>query len=274
MTQANKQSDKRPLMVTHQESVDLADVMNAVKRARGSGGIDVRYMRSGLSIALRSARPGGVSGVAGLDYLPVKLTGRTSPNGAYTWTEQQWNKTAGVFEDKPEGLTNASDGYSPARDIALRRTVSLNSIQYIAPDPFMVTNSDQPVFVFHPVQAWILMRITASSLSSGSGARWLYTASEVTMSGFTVANVTGGLVLTNTLRNLAEVLIDDVKSGTSPWYVGGIQANHNVAESIYPSGFNPVPANQGRDHLAMVTESTANPGTFIFSHAISHDGNC
>jgi hypothetical protein len=278
MNQVNKQSDKRPLMVTHQESIDLADVMNAVKRARGSNGIDVRYMRSGLSIALRSARPGGASGVAGVDYLPVKLTGRTSPNGYYTWTEQQWNKTSQVFEDKPSGNTSASEGFSQARDIALRRTVPLNSIQYIAPDPFMVTSSDAPVYVFHPVQAWILMRITGNS---GSGAQWLYTAAEVTLSESTVASVTGGLSLTSTLRNLAEALNTDTISGTSAWYVGGVQANPAFAGAVYPTGFAPRPVGGGgtsnthrRDQLVRVEESIMHPGTFMFSHPISHDGGC
>jgi hypothetical protein len=274
MTLPPDQSGMRYLKVTHQQAIDLQDVMTAVMGARGHGGIDVRYEPSGLSIALRATRPGGLAGVPGVDYLPVKLTGRTTPNGFYTWTEQQWNRTDQVWEDKPEGTTSSTEGFSPARDIALRRTVPLNSIQYITPDPFMATSTGAPVFVFQPVQAWILMRITGSTLSSGSGARWLYTASEVRLSAFTVTNVESGLVLTNELRNLTEVLVNDTRSGSSAWYVGGVQANPSFPESIYPSGFNPVAANQGRDHLAMVHESTANPGTFFFDHAITHDGNC
>jgi hypothetical protein len=213
---------------------------------------------------------------------PVRLTSRYATAGYYEFAELEWNYTSQAWQDKAEPtITVASIGM--IREIHARRAIPLNQpVVFVSPSPWYRDQAGGWRWTFESPVKWIPVAITGNTALGSTNARWTYSGTEVQLdTSNSYAAVSGGLSLTGIL-NLSELNII-AKSGTTAWYVGGVQANSTTTSSAYPTGFAPRPVGGGgtsathkRDVIVAVTEiwDSAGTATYVIERNLTHDGTC
>lgn len=139
---------------------------------------------------------------------------------------------------------------------------------------------------------FFLAEITGSTTLGSTGARWKYAWREVEFDGDSYATLSGGRSGTTGAAsgsdlgyalNLNEMTITTAKSGTTAWYIDGVQANSTTSGSAYPTGFGVRPIGGGGttgthklNALVWMRDAIDKNGDrrFYFAAKMNHDGSC